>query len=90
MSTLALLTIDPVCFTVCSKPEVTPHLARLGKVPKSIHDDLFEPKQVLAVYKVPGFERDTFASLARRYKLEGSSPERLCEVNARVSRTLPW
>ena len=66
---------------------MTPHLSGLGKVAKSIHDDPFEPKQVLAVYKVPGFERDTFASLARRYKVEGATPERLCEINARVRKT---
>ncbi|KAL7418018.1 hypothetical protein BDY24DRAFT_373801 [Mrakia frigida] len=67
------------------KPEVALQLSKLGKVPKSIHDEPFEPTQVFAVYKVPGFDKETFASLAQKYKLEGASPERLCEINARVA-----
>ncbi|CED84390.1 WD40 repeat-containing protein [Phaffia rhodozyma] len=66
-------------------PDFAGRLALLGKEPKSLWDDRFEPHQVLMEQEIPGFNKSRFEFIADRYRIHGAEPEKLCEQNAQAA-----
>jgi hypothetical protein len=70
--------------TSFSKPEYADHWHKVGRKLKGVADPPFEPLQ--AAGSVPILDTDTeeFVYLAHHYRLDGDTPENLCQWNREV------
>nr|XP_019043442.1 hypothetical protein I302_08019 [Kwoniella bestiolae CBS 10118]OCF22372.1 hypothetical protein I302_08019 [Kwoniella bestiolae CBS 10118] len=67
------------------KAEYVNHWDKLGRPPPSISDPAYEPLQTLGFLPLPDTDEAEFAYLANWYKLEGDTPEALCQWNGNVA-----
>ncbi|OCF77880.1 hypothetical protein I204_01883 [Kwoniella mangroviensis CBS 8886] len=67
------------------KSEYVNHWDKLGRPTPSISDLAYEPLQTLGFLPLPDTDEVEFAYLANWYKLEGDTPENLCQWNGNVA-----
>ncbi|KAK4687450.1 SEA/GATOR complex protein SEA2/WDR24, partial [Tremellales sp. Uapishka_1] len=67
------------------KSEFQSHWDKVGWKSKNIQDDAYEPLQAVGVLPLADSDEEEFAYIANHYRLDGDSPEHLCEWNREIA-----
>jgi hypothetical protein len=68
-----------------SKPEYASHWDKVGRKPKDVSDQPYDPVQAVGFVPLPDTDEEEFVYLANHYRLGGEQPESLCAWNREVS-----
>jgi hypothetical protein len=74
---------------MCRTPEQESQGDRYGRKGKRIGDAAYEPLQTAGSVPLVDEDEEEFEFIARKYKVEGDTPERLCTWNRNVRPRLP-